>query len=632
MRNTKMYFKIAKLGALLSILIILAAIIFIVQTLMTVPFERLELVSPTQERHGASSVIEAGSSLSLEAFEVYSLFSEVDQSFDQYLAELKAAGDIEVSSDKKSLLAHRDISIPALMQNDCHELYCYQHRMSFSQIPAVLWRGLIGIEDSRFLDHAGIDPKSIFRMIIQNLREGRYAQGGSTITQQLIKNLFFSNEKKIERKLREIIVAVYLEQFYPKENILEAYFNENYWGAFEGIRIKGVLAASIFYFNKKPSQLTDYEATILVALLKGPSFFHPIRQIERLKRRTEVVLERLVQSGLITANEEQRWTEKEWQDWRENLSQRSQRYLKRSLYKVFNDLDVGQEQFQSYAYVLSAEQLILNLKSQAPELDFNVKVLVKELSTNRYVFKYYSKYERSRDHALTQEHHQVGSILKPIIVQEYIGLGYNGDDLVLTEPITLELLSGDWSPREITRNLPEQVTLKEALQRSLNRPLIHLASEVGFERLEELLEVRIPRLKKPLGEFPAQLLGASELSIQEIVELFEGFVKRECLSQDVEPGVLFWLSDHQYTTLARALDPRLIDVHYFGKTGTSNDGWDTMFVYFDGDHLGVIWVGQEGSRDQANPLRLFGSNTAYKVFENFVLNRGKRFREFQCPQ
>lgn len=634
MRNTKLYFNLAKLGGVIVLLLLIGVVIFVVQTILSVPFERLELVSPTQKRHGASSTIEAGSSVGLETLGVFYLFSEATKPFDEYLAEHEKAGDIEISHQSKSILAHRNIEVPPLLKNDCGELYCYQHRMSFSQIPAILWRGLIGIEDARFLDHSGVDLRSIFRMIVQNLRAGRYAQGGSTITQQLIKNLFFSNEKKIERKLREIIVAIYLEQFYPKENILEAYFNENYWGAFEGIRIKGILSASLFYFNKKPAELTEFEATILVALLKGPNFFHPIRQLERLKNRTEVVYQSLIEKGLITSSLSERWSDDDWSGWRDRLIKSSDQYLKRSLYKVFDESRADQaiEQFQTYAYVQSAEQFILDLKSQAPQLDFSLKILVKEMSSNQFIFEYYSKFERPKKIALSSEYHQVGSLLKPILVQEFVSLGYDGDQLVSTKPLSLKLLSGDWAPREISKNLPQEVTIKEALQRSLNRPLIHLAVEVGFEKLESVLDARIPRLKKPLAEFPAQLLGAAELSVEEILNLYEGFVIRECQSQDIEPGVLYWLSDPRQTTLARALDPRLVGVHYFGKTGTSNDGWDTMFVYFDGDHLGVIWVGQEGSRDQENPLRLFGSNTAYKVFENYVLNRGKRFREFQCPQ
>jgi penicillin-binding protein 1B len=631
MRKSLSFSTLLKSLALIAFLALAGGTFFVLQTLRSVPLERLELVSPTQKRHGAPSMIEAGSTVSLDALEIYYLFSEANRPFQDYLQQLTSDGAIEILTKSNTILAHKDIAVPSLLKNDCSELYCYQHRMSFSQIPAILWRGLIGIEDSRFLDHSGVDPKSIFRMIVQNIREGRYAQGGSTITQQLIKNLFFSNEKKIERKLREIIVALYLEQFYPKENILEAYFNENYWGAFEGIRIKGVLAASLFYFDKKPSALTDYEATILVALLKGPNFFHPIRQPERLKRRTNVVYESLMQNGLIVSGSDTIWNEEQWGQWRKDLAQRSELYMKRSLFKVFSDQEYRIEDFESYAYVSSAEQFIINLKKQAPDLDFAIKILVKELSTDKYVFSFYSKFERSREIALAGEHHQVGSLLKPIIVQAFVGLGYEAEDYVSTLPMTLNLLSGDWSPREIARNLADQVSLKEALQRSLNRPLIHIAQELGFDKLEELLETRIPRLKKPLREYPAQLLGATELSIKETLELYEGFVRRECQEDQDGSGVMNWLIDHRATTLARVMDPRLVGVHYFAKTGTSNEGWDTMFVYFDGDHLGVIWVGHEGSRDQDNPLRLFASNTSYKVFENYVLNRGKRFKEFQCP-
>ena len=158
------------------------------------------------------------------------------------LITLKNKGFVKSHRTKSNInFVQKNIQLNYLLENNCVDINCYQSKMLFNRIPSTLWKGLMGIEDYRFLNHFGVDLFSIFRAIIVNLKSMKLKQGGSTITQQLVKNLYLSNEKTFLRKIKEAIISIYLEVNYSKENIIEAYFNEVYWGTFAGIKLKGLM-------------------------------------------------------------------------------------------------------------------------------------------------------------------------------------------------------------------------------------------------------------------------------------------------------------------------------------------------------------------------------------------------------
>ena len=192
----------------------------------------------------------------------------------------------------------------------------------------------------------------------------------------------------------------------------------------------------------------------------------------------------------------------------------------------------------------------------------------------------------------------------------------------------MRIKSGAWTPREGHKDLAEEVTLKEALIKSYNRPLIRLGEEMGWDELEAYLEGYIPKIKKPLQEYPAQLLGAVELSMSELFGVYQKFIQENCLSEDGESDVIEALSDPTTTTISHRVGRELAGQKFFGKTGTSNNGMDNWFISFDGRELGVIWFGNEGKKEA--DIRLFGSNTAFRIFEQFNRSRGKRFNVLNC--
>lgn len=624
------------LWTLLGVSLILLAVftVFALRTFSSIPLDRLELLERDLLQVNSQKVVinklQSGSRIKKNMLENFWLFSDATMPFEQWLSEQRERETLVVQEHE--LTVEKTIDLPRLRKNECQQVFCYQKRLSFENIPSVFWKGLIGIEDVRFLEHQGVDPRSIIRAIITDIKAMKLVQGGSTITQQLVKNLFLTNEKSFQRKIQEILVAFYIEAQYPKENILEAYFNEVFWGAFEGIRVKGLYAASIFYFQKKPSQLNSYEASILIALLKGPGFYHPLNHQERLKQRVSVVYQKLKEMNLFYGGLDVTWSEEDWKNWEESFSQQVSEERKNSLWL---SLSLDQEVINEFdAYVLTHEVRMMKkrLTKTYPDLDLAVKVLIKKMKTHedrdeKKDLALYSKYERSWKEALYEEKHQIGSTLKPIIFHVVQDLGLDLNELISTDEFTLKLKSGEWSPRETIRTYPEMISFAEALQLSMNRPVIKAVEKMGYEQVEKKLQNFVPRLKTPLSEYPAQLLGAVELSLNELLMMYAKFIDEQCRSN--EPSVMNLLIDPTKTTIRKQIKESLSEMNFFGKTGTSNDGLDNLFVFYDGDHLGAVWVGVESRRAESK-AKLYGSTTAFELYQQYAVQRGSRFPEFSC--
>ena len=626
-----------KIFILSTILLVLSVIIFVSFIIFTAPLEKLERVVNSKDQKGlhAKSVLDEGSLVSRSEIKTFLLFSESIPNPERWIEEkLKDETFIINNPKEKDLLfINRQVDLPGLIQNDCPVIYCFQQRLAFEEIPSVFWKGLIGIEDFRYLEHRGIDFKSIARAIITDIKKMKLEQGGSTLTQQLIKNLFYTNEKKFRRKIKEIILSVYVESIYEKENILEAYLNEVEWGSFQGIKIKGIYSASIFYFSKHPSMLSEYEASMLIGLLKGPYYYHPIRKTTRLKSRVKIVFNKLKEIGSISTKAKP-WDEKKWERWLKELKERNKTRPYYAVWRTYKNNSPYLEDFEKFHFIFETNKVLADaiekVKEEKLDLDLSIKAIFADIKQGEgKFFSYYSKYERSKKRGIHDEFHQVGSTLKPILYQIFLNNGYKMSDMVETKPIPMKLVSGNWSPREAHKIKEKEVTLSEALMKSYNRPVIRLSQLVGFEKIEKELIEYIPKLKTPLDQYPAQLLGAVELSMKELFEAYEDLVNKSCLKEDVEESVIEVMSDPTLTTIRFRVAKELSRLKFFGKTGTSNNGLDNWFVSFDGSELGVIWVGHEGDRKNKK-LPFYGSNTSFRVFNAFNRTRGKRFNDLAC--
>lgn len=577
-----------------------------------------------------------------DEFKFFYLVSTEPQTYQSFVRNLITEGSLEeVPISPKHFLVRNDFELQPLIKNDCEEIYCLKHYASFDFIPPLFWKGIIAVEDSRFLEHFGVDVISIFRAFVANIKSLRFEQGGSTISQQLVKNLFFSNEKTIQRKINEMIVSIYIENKFPKEKILEAYLNEFQWGGLQGMRVKGFYAASLFYFSKSPQDLTPYEISILVSLLKGPSYFSPINHLDRLRSRADLVFQKMVEKKDVPDRKDLVWSTEDWNKFQKNLKNNEKTKYFLQLWSIPKKEAYALNFYERFVLAQKVFEIRERIFEKYPERakDFAVKVLVRSLAdqeegeANKFYF--YSKSERNLVRAIEEEKHQVGSTIKPLVYHYFTKGAFSLSDKVSTGPISLKLNSGLWSPKEASNAAQEpEVTLEDALKKSLNRPVIHLAEKYGFEKLEEDLIKILPTLKKPLREFPSQLLGSIELSLTDLSDSFEKFIREECediylANKTEDQSVLFKLSDPNTTTVARQLDPIFKNLRFFGKTGTTNSGFDNWYVAFDGKYLTLVWVGTEGNRDQKG-LALYGSTTAFQIYQLFYRDRGQRFNAFSC--
>jgi penicillin-binding protein 1B len=583
-------------------------------------------------------ILEEASIVKKEDLQTFFSFSAEKITFEEFYDQNKEDLNFSDNSDLPGLIqVDKETTFTSLMSNDCKEIYCYQHYLPFEYIPSIFWKGLIGVEDQRYLDHFGVDLKSLLRALFTNLKTMRYTQGGSTISQQLVKNLFFTSEKTFVRKIKEMIVSVYIESRFPKEKILEAYLNEVHWGSLQGIKIKGVFAASLYYFGKKPSEISPFEGAILIGLLKGPGYFHPIKNTERLMERADVVFKKLVKENFIPDDPSLIWNKKDWQKWIAKLKKAETTRYNQAVWQTLNDQDPSISMYEKYVLI----QKTIDVKNKIKEKfgdkfntsDISVKVLLGSITDNHW-YTYYSRVERNKEKAINIERHQVGSTIKPIIYSTYLDLGRRMDDYVSTEPLTLKLKSGNWSPRESHKDIPEKVTMTEALLKSYNRPIVRVAEEIGFNNVEERLKFFFPALKSPLAEFPSELLGGMELSMSELKDVYSLFIRTECAKiknseRFMDQSVLQLLSDPNQTTVERSVDVIMQKLRFFGKTGTTNNGYDNWYVAFDGKNLTLVWVGYEGQR-KTKSLGLYGASTAFDVFQNYYRDRGRRFQQFGC--
>lgn len=551
---------------------------------------------------------------------------------------MSAAGG-EVDSDKLVIekndgslfVVKTDFQLPSLKKNNCKDVYCIQVYTEFNEIPSTIWKGLIGIEDVRFLEHSGFDFFGILRAFVKNVFTLSFKQGASTITQQLMKNTYFSNKKSIVRKVKEIVASAYIEGKFEKEKILEFYLNNIIWGSSNGIKVKGVYSAALYLFGKNLNSISHYEMAIIISLLKGPYFYHPLNHKSRLQERADLVFKKLQEMNLIPDSSINPWSDKDWIQFENELKEREGLGLYNSLYKTMSDESEAISDYEKYVFNNSSWSVINRLELLWGRNNVGIKAILRKGDSDKE-WNYYSKFERKLSDGISVEKHQVGSLLKPIIYKFLIENNINWDQIVSTDPFTLKLKSGEWTPSEASRRIPKEVTVEQALLWSLNRPLIRLSNEVGFKKIEDYLTNYIENLLVPLGEYPSQLLGSVELPLFKIFQIYEKFYKNECEMKEKNEeylGPLWVLSNPNKNTLRNKHDKIMSNLSFFAKTGTTNKGLDNWFVFNDGFLRGVIWVGFEGART-IEDKKTFGSTTAYEIYRSFVTQRAKRYGEFDC--
>ncbi|HEY5717267.1 MAG TPA: penicillin-binding protein 1B [Motiliproteus sp.] len=533
--------------------------------------------------------------------------------------------------------------------------------VQIKEVPETLLQALVAVEDRDFYQHWGISPKGIARAIYQNVRAGAVVQGGSTLTQQLVKNYFLTSERSLGRKLMEAPMAMLLELHYSKSEILESYLNEVYLGQAGARAIHGFGLASKHYFGRPLQDLSLAQQALLAGLVKGPSYYDPRRHPERARERRDLVLELLQQQQLIdnasaVAARQQPLGVVERSALSKGAFPAYLDLVKRQLREDYRQEDLASEGLQVFTNLdpivqrkaeASVEMVIKRLEQRfGGRVDGLQSALVVGNSQTGDVVAVvggrdprYQGFNRALDAV-----RPIGSLVKPAVYltalqypQRFTLASWIDDSAVsLTNPD-----GSVWEPANFDHQQHGVVPLHQALSRSYNLATAQLGLSLGVDQVMETLQ-RLG-LKRPVTAYPSALLGAVNLSPLEVTQIYQtiaasGFetplrairsvltADGELLSsypfelqQQFDPGVMHLLHYALQETVregtARQLYQRFPgSLNMAGKTGTTNDQRDSWFAGFTGDYLAVAWLGQDDNR----PTPLTGSSGAMQVWSELM--------------
>lgn len=524
-------------------------------------------------------------------------------------------------------------------------------------VPKLVTEGLKAVEDRRFDSHHGVDLRGLARAFWVNFRAGRVEQGGSTITQQLVKSYFLTDAQTYSRKLKEAVMAMRLEARFTKQEILNAYVNEVFLGQDGERAVHGFGLASQFYFAKPLDELDLAETALLVGLVKGPSYYDPRRRAERAKTRRDLVLKVFAASGLVTAEQAAAAAKKP-------LGIRApggayvpayldlvRRDLKRDYAEadlaaaglaIYTSLDPRTQAAAERALTRQLVRLDAASKRKGARLEGAIVVTMPDSGDVVAVVGGrdvgFDGFNRALD-----ARRPIGSLVKPAVYLAALETGrYNSATILDDSPVDLKLSGGKrWTPQNYTREIYGPVPMTRALAESLNLATVHLGLEVGLPKVASTL-VKLGLDRKP-AQHPSLLLGAVDMTPLEVAQIYSpfangGFKARLRTVRAVvddggktlrafpvqvdavaHPATIYQVDRMLTQVVARgtgrgALSRLPGGTVAAGKTGTSNDTRDSWFAGFTGSHLAVVWVGYDDNK----PTGLTGGSGAMPVWAEIM--------------
>lgn len=516
-----------------------------------------------------------------------------------------------------------------------------------SELPAHLVYAVLAIEDRRFYKHPGVDPVGIVRAFGRNLLEGKVAQGGSTITQQLAKNLFLSPARTFKRKVQEALLALWIEHHLTKDEILSLYLNR----VFMGSRAYGVEAAAEVYFNKPAKELTLRESATIAGLLKAPSRYSPLANPGLSAERANVVLSAMADAGYITEDEAKNLTSIPPAPRKKPDEANSIRYftdwVTRDLSMLIGepDLDVTVTTTIDPEIQDAAEKaLATQLRQHGEEKNVTqgaVVVLDYDGAVLAMVGGY--DYQRSQFNRATEARRQPGSSFKPFVYLAALQAGWKKDDNILDAPI----IEGKYRPGNYDGEYYGETPLRYALAFSLNTAAVRLAQYIGPANI--VAAARAAGIRAPLHPELSLALGASEVPMIEMVNGFATIARdgyyldpyAVSRVQDRKGRLLYQRSDA--VTARRTLDPgavaQLKDMmelvvregtgrgaqgpyRLAGKTGTSQEFRDAWFIGFTDRYIAAVWVGNDNNTSMK---KVTGGSIPARIFRDTItVAHGKR--------
>ena len=534
--------------------------------------------------------------------------------------------------------------------------------VSPQDVPPLLPAALKAVEDRNFDHHHGVDPAGIARALWVNVRAGQIEQGGSTLTQQLVKSYFLDSRQTLGRKLREAAMALALEAHFTKADLMNAYINEIFLGQDGERAIHGFGLASQFYFGKPLSELDLSEVALMVAMVRGPSYYDPRRHPDRVRVRRDLVLKLMADQGIVSAKDAQAAQHKPL-----GVTSRASGtyypayldFVRRTLRRDYRNEDLTGEGLRVYTSLEpraqdDAERALEHELARLDRLRRNTSAKlegavvitspqsgdVTAIVGSRNVG--FDGFNRALD-----ARRQFGSLVKPFIYLTALETGrYNAATIVQDVPVSIRLANGKlWEPENFTRQSSGPVPLVRALAESLNLATVNLGMEIGLPKISQTLQrFGLPRAP---AEVPSMLLGAIDVTPLEAAQMYNGLANggfrtplravRAVISADgkairafplqvtpvATPENIYVLDRMMEQVMVRGtgksaravLPPNLVVA---GKSGTSSDLRDNWFAGFSGSDLTVVWVGY----DDNQPTGFTGSSGALPVWARVMADLG----------
>lgn len=546
--------------------------------------------------------------------------------------------------------------------------------------PPACLNATLAIEDSDFLHHSGISVTGLLRATVKNITSIRYAQGASTITQQLIKNYFLTPEKTLKRKVTEIAMAILLESRASKDDILETYINEIYMGQNGTFQIRGFAAASDFYFSKDLPDLNIAECAALAAIINNPGNYNPFTKPENTQKRRSLVLSRMLELGLLSAEEKavaeiyplpdkpqkvlsdpapffvdavRRELEKLEIDTSEGL-------------KIYTTLDLRSQEAAHAAIQAGLSNLEKNNKKIAKLKEEKKSLEAALVSANPMTGEITAiiggrDFRRSQFNRVVQAKRQVGSIFKPIVYLTALQRGIQGEipsplTLIDDTKFTYKYEGQSWSPVNYDKKQYGLVPMYYALKSSLNIATAQLAIQVGLNEIVEVAhDVGIDSELQPV---PALSLGVFEMTPLEVLQVYTTLARlgeRTSLTmirkiESLENDLLY--THHQEVgRVAKARETSILvgmmkqtvetgTAHFMhllgfkhiaaGKTGTTSDTKDAWFAGFTPYHVAVAWVGYDDNTESG----LTGASGAVPIWAEYMRRAATQYpnQDFTWPE
>ncbi len=555
----------------------------------------------------------------------------------------------------------RSLLDPPLVASYYHSDLRERRPVNVDEVPEDLILSVLAIEDATFLEHSGVSLTGIGRALWVNLRAQEVRQGGSTLTQQLVKNIFLTHDRKFIRKLQEALLAVLLEVRFEKRDILQAYLNEIYWGRSGHVNLMGVGAASWAYFGKQPVELSLDEAALLAGMIQAPAKYHPLRHPQAARARRDEVLGRLAKLRWITRERLDAAVARPIAVLKIPLATRRAPYFADAMiaeakrrfgvtelrdggYVLLSTLDLGDQRRAEEAVGWGVAALEEGWEKGA-QRDGPLQAALVSIDPDSGAIRAYvggRDYAGSQFDRVSQARRQAGSAFKPIVyAAAYEARVASPASYLHDSPLTVEFDGRSWSPRNSNNKYNGWISTRTALERSLNVPTARLALDLGLEPIIDLAHGL--GISAHLDPYPALALGAMEVTPLEMAQVYATLA-----AGGLRPPVhgLQAIHDRDGRTLAgvelpppqRVLSAEVtfiltqvlagvfergtaisarrqgLEGPLAGKTGTTNDRRDSWFGGYSPRRATLVWVGY----DDNSKTHLSGARAALPIWARFT--------------